>query len=160
MMMQEIIKDKENDKQTKSVLNISPGTKQPIKLSFQKIEVPYVLVCSKFQESLHIDFGRVAVKSTKHIQFTLHNPSKQKSVKVSVDRLSEKSGITVILDSSDTKSAVIVDANGSKVGTIYWCPSNDCTMRSVIHLKMDDRAPLQIVVNGIAGSGMVCFINI
>jgi hypothetical protein len=154
MLLQQEIKDKENDKQTKSVLNISPGTKQPIKPIIQKLEVSYVLVCSKFQESLHIEFGRVAVKTTKQIQFTLRNPSKQKSVKVSIDRLNEKSGINVILDSNENKS-VVIDSEGSKVGVIYWSPTYDCTMRSVVHLKMDDRAPLQIVVNGIAGSGIV-----
>ena len=158
-MQQQEIKDKENDKLTKSVLNISPGTKQPVKPIIHKVEASYILVCSKFQESLHIDFGRVAVKSTKQIQFTLRNPSKQKSVKVSVDRLSEKSGINVILDSIETKS-VAIDPEGSKVGVIYWSPTNDSTIRSVVHLKMDDRAPLQIVVNGIAGSGIVRIMNV
>ena len=154
MLLHQGIKDKENDKQTKSVLNISPGTKQQLKPATQKVEVSYVLVCSKFQESLHIDFGRIAVKTTKQIQFTLRNPSKQKSVKVSVDRLSEKSGINVVLDGNDSKS-VIIDADSSKFGAIYWSPSNDCTIRLVVHLKLDDRAPLQIIVNGIAGSGIV-----
>lgn len=144
------------------IINISPILSKIDKSSTVYAEddnCNNVLICSKFQEALQLDFGKVAPRSIKQLKFYLRNPSKFKSVKVAVDRYNEKSGISISLDGIDGK-VVSIDAESQREGSIYWMPSTDCMMRVVIGLKMDDRAPLQIIVRGTAGTGIVILNNI
>ena len=152
-MMINIVDDKENDKLVvNSILNISPI--RTIKSPFRDSSESNILICSKFQESLFLDFGHVALKATKQLKFAMKHPSK-KAVKVAIDdRFTEKSGLQILLDSNGAKS-VFIEPDSLKAGIIYWNPPTDCSLRAVVNLKLDDRAPLQIIVKGIAGTGIV-----
>ena len=151
--------NKENSKYVgNGILEISPVHSKSGKLpSFQFENYPVesnVLICSKFQESLHVDFGVVPLRTTKKFTFQLKNPSKSKAVKLALDRYNDKAGLHIILDTNES-SIVNIEPSSTKEGTIFWTPANDCMMRVVIGLKMDDRAPLQIVAQGTAGTGIV-----
>lgn len=116
-----------------------------------------VLICAKFQQPLHLDFGSVRLKEARTLNFSLRNPSTLKSVSIAVDNSLSKSGLTVVIDGS-TEDAVVISPLQSCNASIYWTPSSDSTLRESIRFKMDDKAgSLLVIVQGTAGKGEVCF---
>ena len=111
------------------------------------------LLCAKFQESLHIELGHIPVNGTERVPFYLKNPNSSKSVRVSVDKYDEKVGLSVFLG-GENKHVEILPSE-TITGTIIWKPLQDAAMREIIVLKLDDKAPLQLIVYGTAGTGQV-----
>ena len=109
------------------------------------------MLCSKFQESLWLEFGSVAVGSTNSKSFNLVNPKKNESVFVAIEKIPREQGITVVFDTPE--SPLEIPPQGSISGTIYWVPLFDMAVRGIVVIKMDSKATLQIVVHGIAGCG-------
>jgi hypothetical protein len=113
-----------------------------------------VLVCAKFQENLVLTFGNVLVKSTNVLQFKLSNPDTSKTITIAVESNSNKSEIIVSLG-NNSETDIVIPPSSVFVGSAYWTPSCDCTLREVVRLRLDGKAPLQIVFQGVAGSGKV-----
>ncbi len=113
-----------------------------------------VLICAKFQENLVLTFGNVAVKSTNVLQFRLSNPDNIKTIAVALESHSSKSEVVVSLGSNN-QTDIFIPPNSMVVGSAYWTPSGDCTLREVVRLRLDGKAPLQIVFQGVAGGGKV-----
>ena len=114
-----------------------------------------VLLCANFQESLHVEFGKVSLKGSKTIHFSLKNPSINKSVVISTSHNS-KSGLAVSIDNAVDNSVTILPLQSNNV-SLTWSPMSDSTLREIIRFKMDDKGSLQVIAEGIAGSGKVCF---
>ncbi len=117
------------------------------------------LTCAKFQDTLWIEFGKVAVKSTNFRTFQLKNPQ-NKTITVSIDKLSDKTGVTIMLGSSmnngiESQHSIDIKPFEMAQGSVFWSPASDFGMRETITFKMDDKTPLQMVVHGVAGTGKV-----
>lgn len=112
-----------------------------------------VLLCANFQESLHLDFGKVPLKGSKTICFTLKNPSISKPVQISTAHAS-KVGITVSIENA-VNNAVSIQPLESCNALLSWTPIADCMLREIIRFKMDDRGSLQVIAEGLAGCGKV-----
>lgn len=110
------------------------------------------LVTARFQKTMHIDFGTVAVGSSSSKQFRLINPNESKSVTVSVDKVATDKGFTIILGNSDT---IEIAGGGNAIGTVMWNPTSDMSVSSTATLKLNDNSPMQVTMRGIAGSGQV-----
>ncbi len=116
----------------------------------------HTMLCAKFQDSLWIEFGSVSLGTTNKKRFTLLNPNDTKSVLISIEKIPTNMGFTLMFDAPhEEQQAVNVQPNQSCSGTIYWIPLFDVSLREIITFKMDERASLQIVLHGSAGTGQV-----
>lgn len=113
-----------------------------------------VLICAKFQNALWLEFGNVQVKSNNSLSFKLQNPNKIKSVLIELDGSNDKYGLSITLGDKQS-SSIEIPPNEHAYGTVQWIPPHDVSMREVLKLKMDQKAPLQLTIHGIAGTGKV-----
>lgn len=112
-----------------------------------------VLLCANFQERLHIDFGKVSLRESKTINFSLKNPSISKPVKISTSH-SSKAGLTISIENA-VDNTITIPPLDSCNASLLWTPVLDSTLREAILFKMDDRGSLQVVAEGVAGHGKV-----
>lgn len=113
------------------------------------------LICAKFQDNLRLNFGKVSLKSTHAMQFNLTNPDNARTVIISLDNTSEQSDGIIVTLGTDNQFTVEILPQSTVSGSVFWTPSNDCTIRAIIKLRLDGKAPLQMIVQGIAGAGKV-----
>ena len=119
------------------------------------VEEP-TLLCARFQGAIYIEFGTVSVKSSTMRRFKLYNPSKTKSVSITVDKVPEAKGISITLGGITLGvNSIEIPAGATEVGVVFWNPSSDMSFQDKCTLKLDDAGPLQITLHGIAGTGKV-----
>lgn len=118
-----------------------------------------VLICAKFQNALYLEFGHVPVKSTNFLSFQMRNPNTTKFVNISIENATLKNGLSIAFGVRD-ETEVDIGPGENHTGTIYWTPSTDMSIREIVKLKMDKKAPLQLTIHGVAGTGKVnCIYN-
>jgi len=158
-----MLTNKENSNTNPNVLVFSPPQKQQFtdntsnklnsnngKSALSVVEPS--MLCARFQGSMYVEFGTVAVNSCNTRLFKLINPNKNKSVTISVDRISEAKGFSILLGPNGSN---IIEIPGGETGTgvVTWNPTSNISAREVAILKLDDKAPLQMTVTGVAGTG-------
>lgn len=135
-----------------------PLTKgEKAKIEFQSLldkDEGKTLLCEKFQNPLHLDFGTVIPRSTVVRKFMLQNPNTQRAVTIGVDSALDKLGISVSLGKSN-ESEIEIPPSGNDFGTVYWTPMQDMTLYKSIALRMDQKLSLQLKLHGTAGTGKV-----
>eukprot|EP01038_Epipyxis_sp_PR26KG_P007565 gene7565-10306_t len=109
------------------------------------------LICAKFQESLWLEFGSVSVKSANSLSFKLNNPSKSKSVRVSIEKIPLSSSLRLYLGNSEHE--IEIGPTETKTGEVVWSPTENTSIRETLLLKLDSKALLQVIVHGVAGTG-------
>lgn len=118
-----------------------------------------VLICAKFQNALYLEFGHVPVKSTNFLSFQMRNPNTTKPVNISIENATLKNGLSIAFGVRD-ETEVDIGPGENHTGTIYWTPCTDMSIREIVKLKMDKKAPLQLTIHGVAGTGKVnCIYN-
>ena len=117
------------------------------------------LICARFQDALWLEFGTVPVGASRFVNFKLRNPSKNKAITVSIEKESNKFGLSLKFHDSN-EGKVNIEPESTVDGTVFWSPTFDVSIRETIRLKLDEKAPLQIIVHGIAGTGKVSFFKI
>ena len=143
-----------------------PTKQEPLKYYLEQPKAKdNILICAKFQNSLYLEFGNVPVRSTNFLSFKLQNPNPAKGVHIEIDKFQESKGLSIVFGAMGTKE-IDIGPSESAIGTVYWTPTSDMSIREIVKLKMDHKAPLQLTIHGIAGSGKVnqllgiCFISI
>ena len=119
------------------------------------------MICAKFQHSMQLDFGTVAVGSLNTLQFLLINPDGENAVKVCVSKMSDAKGFEILLGPNGTKEIGIM-AKGKVTGVVTWAPTRNMGMREVVKLLMhtdNSTSPLQMTISGKAGTGKVRLCN-
>jgi hypothetical protein len=141
----------------REILSISP-IKSINKLSTSKLsEDLKVLVCAQFQSSLYLNFGDVSANKTHSISFSLQNPDKSKAVVVSLERCGSD---FVFQFGGENQSTITIQPMSKVDALVFWTPLNEKTMRESVTLKLDNKAPLQITLQGVSCSEKVycCFV--
>jgi hypothetical protein len=135
----------------REILSISP-IKSINKSSTRLTEELKVLVCAQFQSSLYLNFGNVSVNKTHSVSFSLQNPDKIKAAFVSLERCSPD---LVFQFDGEKQSSVTIQPMTKVDAIVFWTPLNEKTMRESVTLKLDNKAPLQITLQGVSSSDKV-----
>ena len=115
------------------------------------------MICAKFQHSMQVEFGTVAVGSFNSVQFLLINPDGDNAVKITVAKASEAKSFEILLGPTGAKE-ITIPAKGKVTGVVTWAPARNMGMREVVKLLMhaeSSTSPLQLTISGKAGTGKV-----
>lgn len=110
------------------------------------------LLCTKFQNPAWIEFGNVIVGSINSQRFELINPSETKSVHIC--KAQDPKNISISFGPQN-ESEVVIPPRQKVTGAVIWSPNDDVAIRETVVLKMDRKAPLQLIIHGVAGLGNV-----
>ena len=147
--------DKENIEKQLIILSPPKSFDRMLEKSHSSGTAPPTVVCSKFQDSLRLEFGYVTIGSTNKRAISFVNPNKSDGISISVDRVPGKHGISIVLDGAAADGSLAIGPGATASGTVFWIPLIDMSIREIITFKMNDKAPLQIIIYGTAGVGNI-----